>query len=229
MKTKSLIILTLMVLSLIATSCRSHRQLIRDKRVADTVMQPSTKPTPSVPTLPNQDPTTKPTSNPTTQPAVKTPKYKYQTLSANMVVTVSDYNVNAQLRMLNDSIIWITISKFIELARGYITPDSVMAYIKPTNDYIRCSMADFQRQYNIDIDFATVHDILLGQAVKTKVITSTPTNPATIGELHYAKNIKAVVKHPRLSGTVQVKYSSIELNKVLAFPFSIPKSASPLK
>ena len=66
------------------------------------------------------------------------------------MVTAGDYNVNAQLRMLNDSIIWLTVSKFIELARVYITPDSVKAYIKPTNDYIRCSMEDFKK-YVLDM------------------------------------------------------------------------------
>ncbi|MBQ2508956.1 MAG: DUF4292 domain-containing protein [Bacteroidales bacterium] len=225
MNRRHYILLGLMLAALLATGCKTNRQLVRDNRVKDTV--PATQPA----TNPTTNPATRPTTQPVTptEPVATTPKYPFQTLSANLVVTAGDYNVNAQLRMLNDSIIWLTVSKFIELARVYITPDSVKAYIKPTNDYIRCSMEDFKKQYAVDIDFATLQDILLGEAVRTRVVTTTPSNHTTLNQLRYAKNIKAVVRHPRLSQTVLLKYSTIELDKPQAFPFSIPKSASPLK
>ncbi len=230
---------------ILLSSCNSSRKMARQERREARKEQVATNP--SNPTPSTTNPTNQPAintgnnneanrhsnqtnTNPqSTKPTPKKPKYNFKTLSTNVTCTVGNYSANAQLRMLNDSIIWLTVSKFIELGRAYITPDSVKAYIKVTNEYIAGSWTDIQLKYNVDINFETVQDMLLGETVKTKVVSSTASDYQTFGKLKLAKLINVVVKHPRINQTARLKYTTPEVDKALAFPFSIPRSASKMK
>ena len=43
----------------------------------------------------------------------------------NFTASVDGMSVNGQLRMANDSVMWLSITKIIELGRALATPDSV--------------------------------------------------------------------------------------------------------
>lgn len=248
---KKHIIYIAIVACLLLSSCNSARRMAhkerREARKEQAISKPTDTNTTPAATNPtnqtgntannnagNNNGTNKP-ANPsnnktqTPKPTPQGPKYNFKTFSTNVTCTVGNYSANAQLRMLNDSIIWITVSKFIELGRAYITPDSVKAYIKVTNEYIAGSWTDIQLKYNVDINFAMVQDMLLGQPVKAKVVSSTASDFQTIGKLKIAKQINVAVKHPRMNQTARLKYTTPEVDKALAFPFSIPRSASKMK
>ncbi len=72
-------------------------------------------------------------------------------------------SANAIIRMKKDSIIWVSISKVgYEAARMLITPDSVHLLIRPDKEYYPRSFDYFTREFNIDTDFKTLQNLILG-------------------------------------------------------------------
>lgn len=58
-------------------------------------------------------------------PETPAPIEKRQLTMQNFTATVDGVSVNGQLRMAEDSVIWVTVSKIIELGRAKATADSV--------------------------------------------------------------------------------------------------------
>ncbi|MBO7100989.1 MAG: DUF4292 domain-containing protein [Bacteroidales bacterium] len=59
----------------------------------------------------------------TTEAPAATPTRVYTVV--NFTGEVAGVSVNGQLRMAQDSVMWLSVYKFIEVARGLATPDSV--------------------------------------------------------------------------------------------------------
>lgn len=77
------------------------------------------------------------------------------------------YDVNANLRMYKDSVIWISITAIfgIEGLRAYITKDSVKLLNKQDKVYTARSVAYLQEITALPLDMARLQDILIGNPV----------------------------------------------------------------
>jgi hypothetical protein len=77
------------------------------------------------------------------------------------------YDVNANLRMYKDSVIWISITAIlgIEGLRAYITKDSVKILNKQDKIYMARSVAYLQEVTALPLDLHTLQDILIGNPV----------------------------------------------------------------
>jgi outer membrane biogenesis lipoprotein LolB len=77
------------------------------------------------------------------------------------------YDVNANLRMYKDSVIWISITAIlgIEGLRAYITKDSVKLLNKQDKVYTARSVAYLQEVTALPLDLHTLQQILIGNPV----------------------------------------------------------------
>lgn len=78
------------------------------------------------------------------------------------------YNLNANLRMYKDSVIWISIAATIfgiEGLRAYITKDSVKLLNKQDKIYTARSVAYLQEISALPLDLYSLQDILIGNPV----------------------------------------------------------------
>lgn len=85
-----------------------------------------------------------------------------KSLTENFSCTVEGIRVNGQIRMMTDSVIWVSVNKIIEVGRLKLTPTRVQAHIKIGGKRYDGDYAGLARQWGIDIDFATVQALLLG-------------------------------------------------------------------
>ena len=96
----------------------------------------------------------------------------YTTFSAKVNVDYQGtdgkkYDVNANLRMYKDSVIWISITAIlgIEGLRAYITRDSVKILNKQDKIYMARSVAYLQEVTALPLDLQSLQDILVGNPV----------------------------------------------------------------
>ena len=72
-------------------------------------------------------------------------------------------NANINIRIKNDSLIWISVTGVgFEIARGLITPDSIVFMDKFHKDYFVFSYQQLSKQYNFDLNFALLQSIIVG-------------------------------------------------------------------
>jgi hypothetical protein len=76
-------------------------------------------------------------------------------------------NINAQVRMQKDSLIWISLTAIfgIEGVRACITPDSVKVLDKQNKTYLVRSIAYLQEITALPLDLRSLQDLLIGNPV----------------------------------------------------------------
>ena len=131
---------------------------------------------------------TKPSATPSTKvrPSVadnsmannKIDDLDFETLSMNFSTEIMDVSVSGQIRMLKDRIIWVSISKLIELGRVKMTPDSVYAYVKVKNQAFQGTYEQFQKKFGIAINFDIAQAIIIGNDISSYT-EGTPTYKVT--------------------------------------------------
>ena len=96
----------------------------------------------------------------------------YKTFSAKLNVDYIDaddkkYNVNANLRMHKDSIIWISVNAIfgIEGLRALITKDSVKILDKQNKLYTGRSIEFLKEVSSLPVDLHSLQDLLIGNAI----------------------------------------------------------------
>jgi hypothetical protein len=96
----------------------------------------------------------------------------YRTFSAKVNVDYKgfdgkNYDVNANVRMLKDSIIWINVNAFmgIDAMRLMITQDSVKLLNKLDKVYTARSVSYLQEVTQLPLDLKTVQDLIIGNPV----------------------------------------------------------------
>ncbi len=96
----------------------------------------------------------------------------FTTFSAKIDVDYVDaegkkYNVNANLRMYKDSVIWVSITAIfgIEGLRAYITPDSVKLLDKQNKIYTARSVSFLQEVTALPLDLSSLQQLLMGNPV----------------------------------------------------------------
>ena len=96
----------------------------------------------------------------------------YTTFSAKMNVDYIDaddkkYNVNANLRMYKDSMIWVSVNAIfgIEGLRALITRDSVKIMDRQNKLYTARSIGYLQEVSALPVNLSTLQDLIIGNAV----------------------------------------------------------------
>ncbi len=83
-------------------------------------------------------------------------------MTANYGCTVEGIAVTGQIRMMRDSIIWISVNKFVEMGRIVATPTRVKGFVRIPGVYFDGGYDEIARRWGIDVDFATLQALLLG-------------------------------------------------------------------
>jgi hypothetical protein len=96
----------------------------------------------------------------------------FQTFSSKVKVDYrgsdgKNYDVNANIRMLRDSTIWISVNALlgIEALRALITADSVKLIDKLNKTYTARSITYLQDVTSLPLDLPTLQDLIIGNAV----------------------------------------------------------------
>lgn len=95
-------------------------------------------------------------------------EYKNLQLKAKMHYESADQkqNFTVNFRLKKNEVIWASISGFgLEVARALITPDSVRAIDKFNKRVYLYTFKDLQKLINIDVDFNTLQQIIIGNAI----------------------------------------------------------------
>lgn len=167
----------------------------------------------------------------------------FTTFSAKIDVDYADadgkkYNVNANLRMYKDSVIWVSITAIfgIEGLRALITPDSVKILDKQNNTYTARSVSYLQEVTALPLDMSSLQQLLIGNPVflDSNNIVSYNQTEQTISMLSigsFFKNLFTIDKHNRFvqssklddldelrNRTCYLYYSAYEDKKGVNFP-----------
>ncbi len=152
------VLICIVVLSL--GGCRSHRHLQQGDIAIDS-------------TAAHQDDHTgRSDSEPPRLDTVK--DVHYATYSANFSCTIEGMNINGQVRILHDSIIWISCTKIFEIGRLMATPTRVQAYSRLLNKYFDGDYATLCRRWGFDVDYATLQALLTGNCIPHSTLTEEP-------------------------------------------------------
>lgn len=78
----------------------------------------------------------------------------------------SKLGANLTLRVKKNEVIWASVQAFgLEAARMKITPDSVYIVNRMKDEYLVGSYEVLRKRYNVDVDFNTLQEILIGNYV----------------------------------------------------------------
>lgn len=123
------IILTMCVLALLAVGCKSARKVVANEppRVADTVAVAT--------------------------PSPQAPQNVRELSVTKFTADVEGNRVNGQLRMAEDSVIWICVYKVIELGRAKATADSVWVNVPLLNRSFAGTYAQVSRMAKREVTF----------------------------------------------------------------------------
>ena len=123
----------------------------------------------------------------------------YNNFSANFSCTVEGMNVNGQIRILHDSIIWISCAKIFEVARLRFTPTRVQGYSRLMNKYYDGDYESLAKRWGIDLDYNTLQSLITGscpahcvKSEEPKAIGDSVTLLCTQKVNNYSRTVKLV-------------------------------------
>ncbi len=146
--------------------------------------------------------------------------------SSSFVAEVGQNSVDGTLRIARDSVIWISASKMIELFRAKMTPDSLFAVVRVANRYLACSIDELRTGLGVDIDFATVQNVLLGKGSHKSLLLVEYDNFDTINGEELPRKIDLTLNDRRFYTTATVQYNKIVLDQPSSYPWSCPKNGT---
>jgi hypothetical protein len=128
--------------------------------------------------------------------SLKSQRVSFTTFSGKLDVDYEEtggkkLNLNAELRMYKDSVIWVRITAIlgIEGLRAYITKDSVKILNRQDKVYIARSVAYLREIAALPLDLSTLQELLVGNPVFiTSDISSYSKSPGNVS-LHGANNL----------------------------------------
>lgn len=101
--------------------------------------------------------------------AVSSTTKKYYT--AAFTCTAQGMKANGQVRMEPDSIVWLSVSKVIELGRARFTTDSVVVYAKVMGRCFRGTYDDVYKRFHYRTDFAEITKALMSDNAAQQLTT----------------------------------------------------------
>ena len=181
------LLLPLLALALlVASGCRSHKEASRPS-----VPAPGTAPADSAPSVVVDE---------------TVPTYIPHYYTANFSGTAQGYTANGQIRIQSDSIIWISGSKVVELARAQFTPDSAIIYAKILNRCFKGTYLDLYRRFHYRTSFDELYRMLLSDDADAQ--------------------LSAIISQFGLEATLHIDPLK-EVDR-LNFPMSVPAKVNPL-
>lgn len=94
------------------------------------------------------------------------PKFLQASAQVNADMNGENYNVTAQIKMLKDELIWVSVKKFgLEVARVFITRDSVIALNRIERTYLANSMMEFGKSVGFPLNIHLIQELLLGNII----------------------------------------------------------------
>jgi len=132
----------------------------------------------------------------------KAPVYR----KAPFTCTIKNAVIPGQVRMQEDSIIWASAVKLIELGRVRLTHDSVTVYAQVTGQYFRGTYEDVYLQTGVKTSFEEVQSVL------------------TSGDSSAITAFAAKFRMP-----LQVSLGPWDTPAELTFPLAIPQQARPFE
>lgn len=138
-----------------------------------------------------------------------TPDFKY--LQSTFTCTIFNHNANGQIRMQSDSLIWVSLNKFIELGRLQLTTDTITLYTKFNNSYYKGTYPEVEQQFDFHTNYYSLQDLII-TAVQSDSTTFT---------LPVRSNV--------INTDIRIQLNKIKYPEQLTFPLRIPNSAQPWK
>ena len=160
-----------------------------------------------------------------------------ETLIANFECTVDDITVNGQLRMRRDSVIWVSLNKFIELGRAKLTRDSIFVYAKIASRYFEGTYSDLEKVAGITTDFESLQELFLGEKefVRKNWLMADFGNwrqtievmddGSMVKNKNYPYRTNIMVRSKLYSGTATVIYNKVSMNRPTTYPYSVSSVA----
>lgn len=108
------------------------------------------------------------TARPATPDATPVPTRQYTVINFN--ATVEGISASGQLRMATDSVMWISVSKFIELGRALATPDSVWFSAPLLNRYFAGTYDDLSKHTKQAISFEMLQAIAASDNAEERLV-----------------------------------------------------------
>lgn len=97
---------------------------------------------------------------------------------ADLIIDNKSNEVNMNLRIRNNEVIWVSVTALagLEVARAYITPDSVKIINRLDNVYLKKPFSYIYEFTNERITFQTLQAVLLGNAMEEFINETTELN-----------------------------------------------------
>lgn len=92
-------------------------------------------------------------------------EYTVMTFSA----TADGISVNGQVRMARDSVIWVSVNKFIEVGRALATTDSIWVRSMLLPQPMAGDYRDLKRKAKLDLSFDDLQAILLADDAERRI------------------------------------------------------------
>lgn len=156
---------------------------------------------------------------------------EWRTLVGAFDCEVKGIEGTGQVRVAKDSVVWISLSKIIELGRVMFTRDSVFVYVKVTNQYFKGSYADAGRILGIEADYGLIEGMFMGE----QEFINKPWLRAAYGDWRelkgrkYPYEMRASVRCKLATGSAGLKYRNVRVNEQTTYPYNVPKLARPLE
>lgn len=156
---------------------------------------------------------------------VKNHDFQYNTFQAKFNAKLSyddnNFNLKGQLRMKNDSVLWMSLSVMmgIEVVRVKITHDSVFMLNRTQNQYLATSLESFKEDLPFVESVGFIQNVLVGNDTQLKKGDDFKTS--TGEDCYYLTSTKKYKKNVKNSDDENILIKSVkihpELLKVMAY------------
>ncbi len=144
-RTRCMLVVTMVTMVVALAGCRSARHAA----VTNQPQQPDTTIVP--PTLPD------------------VPSQPRQLSVISFTAIVEGTSVSGQVRIAHDSLIWLSVTKIIELGRAMATPDSVWVTVPIANKRFAGNYHDVERHSKQPVNFAMLQEIATADDAEERI------------------------------------------------------------
>lgn len=130
--------------------------------------------------------------------------------AANFHCDLRNVRLNGMMRMQEDSVLWVSVSKIVELGRAKLTPDSLTVYARATQQYFRGDYATAYAMSGYHVDFAQLQELFLTAFRERK------------------HDVDLVLKNDRRQDTLHLVFTHYTAMREQTYPLTIPNRARPL-
>lgn len=150
------------------------------------------------------------TTVPTTVDSVETETAQQRAcFAANFYCDLSRVRLSGMLRMMEDSVLWISVSKVVELGRARFTPDSVLIHARVSQQFFRGSYDDAYRTSGYRVEFDQLQRLFLDAYRERR------------------REVDLVLPSLQRDDTLHLVFTHYTAAREQTYPLVIPQSARP--